>query len=115
MTNDIAVRVHKDSVVQDSIYGRRVRGLDVFLTVIIYTCAGFSILLLAGIMGYVFVRGIPHVTWAFLSTASSATKGTFGILGNIINTLYIVCLLYTSSISNHGGRYGKPLRRIKAD
>lgn len=44
MTNDIAVRVHKDSVVQDSIYGRRVRGLDVFLTVIIYTCAGFSIL-----------------------------------------------------------------------
>ena len=51
MTNDIAVRVHKDSVVQDSIYGRRVRGLDVFLTVIIYTCAGFSILLLAGIMG----------------------------------------------------------------
>ena len=52
MTNDIAVRVHKDSVVQDSIYGRRVRGLDVFLTVIIYTCAGFSILLLAGIMGY---------------------------------------------------------------
>ena len=34
MTNDIAVRVHKDSVVQDSIYGRRVRGLDVFLTVI---------------------------------------------------------------------------------
>ena len=37
MTNDIAVRVHKDSVVQDSIYGKRVRGLDVFLTVIIYT------------------------------------------------------------------------------
>ncbi len=62
------------------------------LTVIIYTCAGFSILLLAGIMGYVFVRGIPHVTWAFLSTASSATKGTFGILGNIINTLYIVII-----------------------
>ena len=92
MTNDIAVRVHKDSVVQDSIYGKRVRGLDVFLTVIIYTCAGFSILLLAGIMGYVFVRGIPHVTWAFLSTASSATKGTFGILGNIINTLYIVII-----------------------
>ena len=24
MTNDIAVRVHKDSVVQDSIYGKRV-------------------------------------------------------------------------------------------
>lgn len=31
MTNDIAVRVHKDSVVQDSIYGRRVRGWMCFL------------------------------------------------------------------------------------
>ena len=38
------------------------------------------------------MRGIPHVTWSFLSTASSATKGTFGILGNIINTLYIVTI-----------------------
>ena len=27
-----------------------------------------------------------------MSTASSATKGTFGILGNIINTLYIVII-----------------------
>ena len=32
------------------------------------------------------------MTWSFLSTASSATKGTVGILGNIINTLYIVVI-----------------------
>ena len=32
------------------------------------------------------------MTWSFLSTVSSATKGTFGILGNIINTLYIVVI-----------------------
>ena len=92
MTNDIAVRVHKGSVVQDSIYGKRVRGLDVFLTVIIYTCAGFSILLLAGIMGYVFVRGLPQISWQFLSTVQSSLKGTFGILGNIINTIYIIVI-----------------------
>ena len=92
MTGDIAVQINKNSVVRDSIYGKRVRPTDVLLTGIIYGCAGLSILILAGIMGYVFVRGIPHVTWAFLSTASSATKGTFGILGNIINTLYIVII-----------------------
>ena len=92
MTGSIAVRINEHSTVRDSIYGKRVRSSDVILTGIIYGCAGFSILILAGIMGYVFVRGIPYVTWSFLSTASSATKGTFGILGNIINTLYIVAI-----------------------
>ena len=62
------------------------------LTGIIYGCASISMLLLIGILGYTFVRGVPHVTWAFLSTVSSSTKGTFGILGNIINTLYIVVI-----------------------
>ena len=89
---DMAVRTGRKSASHESIYGRRVRSSDVILTGVIYGCAAFSILLLAGIMGYVFVRGIPHVTWSFLSTASSATKGTFGILGNIINTLYIVTI-----------------------
>ena len=89
---DMAVRTGRRSASHESIYGRRVRSSDVILTGVIYGCAAFSILLLAGIMGYVFVRGIPHVTWSFLSTASSATKGTFGILGNIINTLYIVTI-----------------------
>lgn len=92
MTGDIAVRLNGNSVVRDSIYGKRTRTNDVILTGIIYGCAGISILLLAGIMGYVFVRGVPYVTWSFLSTATSATKGTFGILGNMINTLYIVVI-----------------------
>lgn len=88
----MAVSIHGDSDPRDSIYGKRVRPSDVLLTGIIYGCAGLSILLLAGILGYAFVRGLPHVTWSFLSTASSATKGTYGILGNIINTLYIVVI-----------------------
>lgn len=92
MTGDIAVRLNGNSVVRDSIYGKRTRTNDVILTGIIYGCAGISILLLAGIMGYVFVRGVPYVTWSFLSTATSATKGTFGILGNMLNTLYIVVI-----------------------
>ena len=122
MTGDIAVQINKNSVVRDSIYGKRVRPTDVLLTGIIYGCAGLSILILAGIMGYVFVRGIPHVTWAFLSTASSATKGTFGILGNIINTLYIVgiTLLIATPIGigsavylNEYARPGQAVRAIE--
>lgn len=92
MTGDIAVRLNGNSVVRDSIYGKRTRTNDIILTVVIYGCAGISILLLAGIMGYVFVRGVPYVTWTFLTTATSAAKGTFGILGNMINTLYIVVI-----------------------
>lgn len=92
MTSEISVSIHGGSTVRGSIYGRQYRVSDMVLTGIIYGCAGCSILLLAGILGYVFVRGLPHVTWSFLTTASSAARGTFGILGNIINTLYIVII-----------------------
>jgi phosphate transport system permease protein len=92
MTGEIAIELHKDSQVRESIYGKRIRTSDLILTGLIYGCAAISIAILTGIMGYVFVRGIPYVTWSFLTTASSATKGTVGILGNIINTLYIVVI-----------------------
>ena len=92
MTGEAAIRINGNSVIRESIYGKRIRSTDVILTGIIYGCASLSMLLLIGILGYTFVRGVPHVTWSFLSTVSSATKGTFGILGNIINTLYIVVI-----------------------
>ena len=44
------------------------------------------------LMGYVFVRGLPQVSWQLLSTVQSSLKGTFGILGNIINTIYIIVI-----------------------
>jgi len=92
MTGEAAVNVDERSAVRESIYGKHVRSADVALTGVIYGCTAISLLLLVGILGYTFVRGIPYVTWSFLSTASSATKGTVGILGNIINTLYIVVI-----------------------
>lgn len=76
----------------NSIYQKRIRTSDTLLTGLIYLCASLSILILVGIMGYVFVRGIPQISWTFLSTVPSMKNGTFGILGNIINTLYIVVI-----------------------
>ncbi len=76
----------------NSICGRRGRPLDYLLLAFIYISALFSILLLAGICVYVFVRGIGSVNLAFLTTAPSAIKGTFGILGNVINTVYMIIL-----------------------
>lgn len=75
-----------------SIYNKKARASDQALTVFIYLAAIIAISVLVGIMGYVFVRGIPQISWQFLSTVQSARKGTFGILGNIVNTLYIIVM-----------------------
>ena len=46
--------------------------------------------LLLFIIGYIFFKGLPHVTWQFLSTQPSFIKDTIGILPNILNTVYLV-------------------------
>ena len=75
-----------------SIYNRKVRTSDQVLKGLIYLAAAAAISLLVGIMGYVFISGLPQLSWQFLSTVQSARKGTFGILGNIVNTLYIIVI-----------------------
>ena len=76
----------------NSIISKRRRPLDALMNGIIYFCAGISMFLLAGIVGYVTYRGISSISWSFLTTVPSAINGTFGILGNIINTLYIIVI-----------------------
>lgn len=57
---------------------------------LVYTAAALTCALLIGLIGYIFVKGVPHITWQLLSTSPSALKDTIGILPNILNTLYIV-------------------------
>ena len=42
------------------------------------------------IVGYVLTRGIPHLSWNFISTKPSYLSGNIGILPDIMNTVYIV-------------------------
>ena len=42
------------------------------------------------VVGYVLVKGIPHLSWEFLSTKPSYLSGNIGILPDILNTVYIV-------------------------
>lgn len=65
---------------------------DTVLLVLIYLSAGFAIALLAGIISYVFYKGLRTVNWTFLTTVTSVLKGTVGIAGNIVNTLYLIGL-----------------------
>ena len=56
------------------------------------TAAVLVMALVAGILGMVLVRGIPHISWKFLTTTASVLKGTDGILPAILNTLYVILL-----------------------
>ncbi len=68
--------------------GRRFK--DVVLKVLIYLSAIITILLLLGLIGYIFYRGLPHVTWEFLTTQRKVLEDKIGILPNIIFTLYTI-------------------------
>lgn len=76
----------------NSICAKKFRPFDIILKCLINLAALFSILLLTGIMAYVLVRGIPQISLGFLATVPSTIKGTFGIAGNIVNTVYIVLI-----------------------
>lgn len=42
------------------------------------------------LVGYILVKGLPHITWELLSTTPSYLFGRIGILPDILNTLYII-------------------------
>ena len=70
--------------------GRRL--YDRGLRVLLYLCGFTTCALLVLIIGYIFYRGIPNITWQLLSTQTSYLNDTIGILPNILNTLYLVLL-----------------------
>lgn len=77
---------------KSSIMIKNKRPVDNLLYTFIYISAAFSVCLLIGIIGYVFVKGVGAVNPEFLTTVTSALKGTVGVAGNIVNTLYIIVI-----------------------
>ncbi len=71
---------------------KRKRPLDTVLLAAVYISASLSVILLLGIIGYVFVKGIGTVNWKFLTSVTSALNQTAGIAGNLVNTLYIIVI-----------------------
>ncbi len=85
----------------------------------IYFAASYSVLLLVGILVYVFAKGFPVLSLPFFTTVSSVVKGTVGIAGNIINTVYIVTLTLVAAVPAGVGaaiwlnEYAPPGRWVK--
>lgn len=57
---------------------------------LLYLASGLTVALLLFLIGYIFYRGIPYLSWELLSTQTSYIRNTIGILPNIVNTLYII-------------------------
>ena len=90
-----AVSIYADSMGDTaySIYaGKKRRLSDLILQTMIDFSAAISILLLLFIVCYVAIRGIGTISLEFLTSVPSTLNGTFGIAGNIVNTLYLIVL-----------------------
>ena len=104
----------------DSIMNRRKRTSDVFVSGLINLSAAFSVILLAGIIAYVFIKGIRSVNLQFLTTVTSTLNKTVGIAGNIVNTLYIIVitLLIATPVgigsAIYLNEYAKPGKLVRA-
>ena len=55
-----------------------------------YLATALTALLTLYIVVYVLLKGIPNLSWEFLSTKPSYLSGNIGILPEILNTVYIV-------------------------
>lgn len=53
-------------------------------------CAALTSALVLFLIAYVLIRGIPNISWEFLSSKPSYLADSVGILPDILNTLYIV-------------------------
>lgn len=95
------------------------RKSDMFVRGLINFCAMISVLIVVGILGYVFVRGIRTVTPEFLFSETSVLNGTTGIAGNILNTLYVIVitLLFAAPIgvgsAIYLNEYAKPGKLVR--
>ena len=69
------------------------RGLfNAVLRLLLWLSAALTGGLLVAIVCYVCYRGLPGLSWQFLSSAESILQGAAGILPSIFNTLYVIIL-----------------------
>lgn len=68
----------------------RRKGYILTMKLLMWLSVGITAALVLFLVGYILVKGVPHVTWELLSTKPSYLSGRIGILPDILNTLYII-------------------------
>lgn len=93
---------------------------DRIATVVIFAVAAFIVLLLIGLLGFILVRGLSHISWDFLTSAPETIKAGGGIGPQLFNSLFLLVLtmLITIPIGVGAGifmsQYAKPGRITNA-
>ena len=80
---------------------------DKIATGVLYAVAGIIVLILASLLLYILVRGIPHISWEFLTSPSKAYQEGGGIGIQLFNSLYhlLVTMIISFPISLGAGIY----------
>lgn len=78
------------SVAKASGLSPRRRAYEIGMRTLIYLASGLVVALLIFLLGYIFYKGIPNLTWEFLTSEESVLKGVDGILPAIQNTIYVI-------------------------
>lgn len=60
------------------------------MTWLMRICAGLTFGLVLFLIAYILIKGVPGISWNFLSTAPTVIPHNIGILPDILNTVYIV-------------------------
>jgi len=73
------------------------RRADKLASGVLYAIAGFVILVLVALLGYILIQGLPHLSWHFLTSPAKSFTAGGGIGIQLFNSLYL--LLITMIIS----------------
>lgn len=65
---------------------------EIFLKAALIAAAVITGCILLFLIGIILKRGLPQLSWSFLTTATSYLAGTTGILPNVCNTLYLILI-----------------------
>lgn len=80
---------------------------DKIATGILYVISGIIVLILAALLLYILVRGVPHISWAFLTEPSKAYQAGGGICIQLFNSIYllIITMIISFPLSLGAGIY----------
>lgn len=72
--------------------------IDKIATTVLYTIAGIIVAILASLLLYILVKGLPHVSWSFLTGRSSSYEAGAGIGIQLYNSLFLLVITLIISI-----------------
>ncbi len=71
---------------------------DKVATGVLYGISGIIVLILASLLGYILVRGVPHISWNFLTRPSKTYQSGGGIGIQLFNSFYLLFITMIISI-----------------